>query len=52
MPFGVWNHHVNVPAIVAGWVVVVVVLGLVNDGSIIAIGLKSVSDPSGAHVPV
>ena len=38
------DHHLNVPvAVVAvGWMVVVVVLGLVNAVSIVAIGLKSI----------
>ena len=38
--FGVWGHHVDVPVVVAGWVVVVLVLD--NAVSIVAIGLKSV----------
>ena len=42
--FGLWDHHVNVPlvivAVIADWVIVVVVWGLVNAVSIVGIGLK------------
>ena len=41
-PFGVCDHHVNVPVVVAnGWIVVVIVMSLVNAVCII-VGLKSV----------
>ena len=50
-PLGVWDHHVNVP-VVTGWVVVVVVLGLVNAVPIVANGLKSVQCPSGVLASV
>ena len=44
-PFGVQDHYVDVPvgvAIVIGLMVVMMVLGLVNTMSIVAVGLKSV----------
>ena len=47
MPFGVWDHHVNAPVVdvIIGWMVVVVVLGLVDAVSIVVDGLKSVLRP-------
>ena len=52
--FGVWDHHVNVSAVVAAvaavapdLVIVAMVLGLVNDLSIVPISVKAISGPSG-----
>ena len=43
-PLGIWDHQVNAPVVVLaiGWIVVMVVLGLINAVSIVDVGLESV----------